>query len=64
MKSFQTFMEQIAPRKQKYLRDLTGKKLMHMPLDLRSIEQKQFNVKYQADGLIGKKQNNNNQKTA
>ena len=64
MKSFQTFMEQIAPRKQKYLRDLTGKKLMHMPLDLRSIEQKQFNVKYQADGLIGKKKDNNNQKTA
>ena len=64
MKSFQTFMEQIAPRKQKYLRDLTGKKLMYMPLDLRSIEQKQFNVKYQADGLIGKKKDNNNQKTA
>ena len=64
MKTFQTFMEQIVPRKQKYLRDLTGKKLMHMPLDLRSIEQKQFNVKYQADGLIGKKQNNNNQITA
>ena len=63
MKTFQTFMEQIAPRKQKYLRDLTGKKLMHMPLDLRSIEQKQFNVKYQADGLIGKKQTNSNQKT-
>ena len=56
-------MEQIAPRKQKYLRDLTGKKLMHMPLDLRSIEQKIFNVKYQADGLIGKKQTNSNQKT-
>ena len=64
MKTFQTFMEQIVPRKQKYLRDLTGKKLMHMPLDLRSIEQKQFNVKYQADGLIGKKKDNNNQKTA
>ncbi len=63
MKSFQTFMEQIAPRKQKYLRDLTGKKLMNMPLDLRSIEQKMFNVKYQADGLIGKKQTNSNQKT-
>ena len=34
-----------------------------MPLDLRSIEQKMFNVKYQADGLIGKKQTNSNQKT-
>ena len=57
-------MEQIVPKKQKYLRDLTGKKLINMPLDLRSIEQKQFNVKYQADGLIGKKQDNSNQKTA
>tara|TARA_A100001035_G_C27362275_1_gene311956 strand:- start:155 stop:349 length:195 start_codon:yes stop_codon:yes gene_type:complete len=63
MKTFQTFMEQIVPKKQKYLRDLTGKKLMNMPLDLRSIEQKMFNVKYQADGLIGKKQTNSNQKT-
>tara|TARA_B100000123_G_scaffold38739_1_gene25515 strand:- start:224 stop:418 length:195 start_codon:yes stop_codon:yes gene_type:complete len=63
MKSFQTFMEQIVPKKQKYLRDIRGKKLMDMPLDLRSIEQKIFNVNYQADGLIGKKQNNTNQKT-
>ena len=57
-------MEQIAPKKQKYLRDITGKKLMDMPLDLRSIEQKKMNVKYQADGLIGKKENNKNIKTA
>ena len=63
MKSFQTFMEQIVPKKQKYLRDIRGKKLMDMPLDLRSIEQKIFNVNYQAGGLIGKKQNNTNQKT-
>ena len=55
MKSFQTFMEQIVPTKQKYLRDLKGKKIIGTPLDLRSIEQKEFNVKYQADGLIGKK---------
>ncbi len=56
-------MEQIVPKKQKYLRDIRGKKLMDMPLDLRSIEQKIFNVNYQAGGLIGKKQNNTNQKT-
>ncbi len=55
MKSFQTFMEQIVPTKQKYLRDLKGKKIIGAPLDLRSIEQKEFNVKYQAGGLIGKK---------
>ena len=28
---------------------------MGAPLDLRSVEQKEINVKYQADGLIGKK---------
>ena len=28
---------------------------MGAPLDLRSIEQKKFNVDYQAGGLIGKK---------
>ena len=28
-----------------------------MPLDLRSIEQKKFNIKRQSDGLIGKKNN-------
>ena len=55
MKTFQIFMEQIAPKKQKYLRDITGKKLFDMPLDLRSIEQKKMNVDYQAGGLIGKK---------
>ena len=55
MKSFQTFMEQIVPTKQKYLRDLKGKKIIGSPLDLRSIDQKEFNVKYQAGGLIGKK---------
>ena len=48
-------MEQIVPTKQKYLRDLKGKKIIGTPLDLRSIEQKEFNVKYQAGGLIGKK---------
>ena len=48
-------MEQIVPTKQKYLRDLRGKKIIGAPLDLRSIEQKEFNVKYQAGGLIGKK---------
>ena len=63
MKTFQTFMEQIVPTKQKYLRDIRGKKLMDMPLDLRSIEQKIFNVNYQAGGLLGKKQKNSNQKT-
>jgi len=55
MKSFQTFMEQVVPRKIKYLRDIKGKKIMGAPLDLRSIEQKKFNVDYQAGGLIGKK---------
>ncbi len=64
MKTFQTFMEQIVPKKQKYLRDIRGNKLMDMPLDLRSIEQKIFDVKYQSDGLIGKKENNKNIKTA
>ena len=64
MKTFEIFMEQIAPKKQKYLRDITGKKLGDMPLDLRSIEQKILNVKYQADGLIGKKENGKNIKTA
>ncbi len=57
-------MEQIVPKKQKYLRDIRGNKLMDMPLDLRSIEQKIFDVKYQSDGLIGKKENNKNIKTA
>ena len=28
---------------------------MGTPLDLRSVDQKEFNVKYQAGGLIGKK---------
>ena len=55
MKSFQTFMEQLVPRKPEYLRDIRGKKIIGAPLDLRSIEQKEFNVKYQAGGLIGKK---------
>ena len=55
MKTFKIFMEQLAPKKQKYLRDITGKKLLDMPLDLRSIEQKKMNVDYQAGGLIGKK---------
>ena len=55
MKTFQIFMEQIVPKKQKYLRNITGKKLLDMPLDLRSIEQKKMNVNYQAGGLIGKK---------
>ena len=55
MKSFQTFMEQLVPRKPKYLRDIRGKKIMGAPLDLRSIEQKKFTVDYQAGGLIGKK---------
>ena len=55
MKSFQTFMEQVVPRKIKYLRYIKGKKIMGAPLDLRSIEQKKFNVDYQAGGLIGKK---------
>ncbi len=63
MKTFQMFIEQIAPKKQKYLRDITGKKLLDMPLDLRSIEQKKMNVDYQAGGLIGKKENNKNIKT-
>ena len=45
MKTFQNFMEQVVPSKQKYLRGLTGKKLMKMPLDLRSLNQKIFNVK-------------------
>ena len=63
MKTFQIFMEQLAPKKQKYLRDITGKKLMDMPLDLRSIEQKIMNVDYQAGGLIGKKENKKNIKT-
>ena len=63
MKTFEIFMEQLVPKKQKYLRDIRGKKLMDMPLDLRSIEQKIFNVNYQAGGLIGKKENNKNIKT-
>ena len=56
-------MEQIVPNKQKYLRDIRGKKLGDMPLDLRSIEQKKMNVDYQAGGLIGKKENKKNIKT-
>ena len=63
MKTFEIFMEQLAPKKQKYLRDVTGKKLLDMPLDLRSIEQKKMNVDYQAGGLIGKKENKKNIKT-
>jgi len=63
MKTFQIFMEQIVPTKQKYLRDIRGKKLMDMPLDLRSIEQKIINVNYQAGGLLGKKKNDKNIKT-
>ena len=63
MKTFQIFMEQIVPTKQKYLRDIRGKKLMDMPLDLRSIEQKINNVNYQAGGLLGKKKNDKNIKT-
>ena len=63
MKTFQIFMEQLAPKKQKYLRDITGKKLLDMPLDLRSIEQKKMNVDYQAGGLIGQKENKKNIKT-
>ena len=63
MKTFQMFMEQIVPTKQKYLRDIRGKKLMDMPLDLRSIEQKINNVNYQAGGLLGKKKNDKNIKT-
>ena len=63
MKTFQIFMEQLAPKKQKYLRDITGKKLLDMPLDLRSVEQKKMNVDYQAGGLIGKKENKKNIKT-
>ena len=63
MKTFEIFMEQLAPKKQKYLRDITGKKLLDMPLDLRSIEQKKMNVDYQAGGLIGKKENKKNIKT-
>jgi hypothetical protein len=55
MKTFQIFMEQLVPTKQKYLRDIRGKKVMGAPLDLRSVDQKEFNVKYQAGGLIGKK---------
>ena len=54
-KTFEQFMEQLVPRKPKYLRDIRGKKIMGAPLDLRSIEQKEFNVKHQAGGLIGKK---------
>jgi len=45
MKTFQNFMEQVVPSKQKYLRGITGNKLMNMPLDLRSLDQKIFNVK-------------------
>ena len=56
-------MEQIVPTKQKYLRDVRGKKLMDMPLDLRSIEQKIFNVNYQAGGLLGKRKNDKNIET-
>ena len=54
-KTFEQFTEQLVPRKPKYLRDIRGKKVMGAPLDLRSVDQKEFNVKYQADGLIGKK---------
>ena len=63
MKTFQTSMEQIVPTKTKYLRSLTGKKIMDMPLDLRSIEQKIFNVNYKAGGLLGKRKNDKNIQT-
>ena len=48
-------MEQLVPTKQKYLRDIRGKKIIGAPLDLRSIDQNEFNVERQAGGLIGKK---------
>ena len=57
MKTFKIFMEQLVPTKQKYLRDIRGKKIIGAPLDLRSIDQKEFNVERQAGGLIGKKHN-------
>ena len=34
-----------------------------MPLDLRSIEQKIFNVNYKAGGLLGKRKNDKNIQT-
>ena len=63
MKTFKIFMEQIVTTKPKYLRSVTGKKLMDMPLDLRSIEQKIFNVNYKAGGLLGKRKNDKNIQT-
>ena len=38
MKTFKIFIEQLVPTKQKYLRDIRGKKIIGAPLDLRSIE--------------------------
>ena len=61
--NFSNLYGTVSSNKTKYLRSTTGKKLMDMPLDLRSIEQKIFNVKYQAGGLIGKRKNDKNIKT-
>tara|TARA_B100001287_G_C22465169_1_gene427033 strand:+ start:462 stop:623 length:162 start_codon:yes stop_codon:yes gene_type:complete len=47
MKTFQQFQEQVFPKKPKYERGITGKKLFVMPLDLRSTERKMQNIRAQ-----------------
>ena len=47
MKTFKLLMEQVVPRKPKYVRDIRGKKLFDIPLDLRSLERKMQNIRAQ-----------------
>ena len=47
MKTFQQFQEQVFPKKPKYERGITGKKLFVIPLDLRSTERKMQNIRAQ-----------------
>jgi len=47
MKTFQQFQEQVTPNKPKYVRDIRGKKLFNIPLDLRSLERKMQNIRAQ-----------------
>ena len=47
LKSYKQFAEQVTPNKPKYVRDITGKKLFNIPLDLRSLERKMQNIRAQ-----------------
>ena len=45
--SFNPLQEQVTPNKPKYVRDIRGKKLFTIPLDLRSLERKMQNIRAQ-----------------